>query len=507
MRERENFPMHREIFPMLPQRALTNGLKSRTKPIGMHAASGREPMSVRAFPFRAVATLVLLGAPAAAETEEVAQPRAVSMAEALTFARTHQPQIRAARARVVAERAQADVARGQWMPTVGVTAQVFGATANNTTTAYVGRPLLDVPSLGGTRSASASTANLAPYASTFAGLGGTQELFDFGRIAAQSAAADALVEARKLDAEAERLDVELDVEEAFFALQAAKAVLLASDGAYERARVHRDLARAGVQSGLRPPIELTRAEADLQRFEIGRIRARGGVAVGQSVFAVTVGSTEAALDAGAGPETPADMPALAAAIQQASARDPHLRATLAKLQAQEERTRAIGAEQRPDLSLTATVSGRAGGAAPSSGSRADFGGWLPTVPNWDVGVVFSWPLFDGTVSARQAASRAQEDLRREELAVAKQSVAAKVQQAYVEVDVARATLPGLKRALDAAVANYAQADARFKSGLGTSVELADAEELRARTEIDLAIGTFKLARARASFGRAIAEGL
>jgi outer membrane protein TolC len=271
--------------------------------------------------------------------------------------------------------------------------------------------------------------------------------------------------------------------------------------------VHRDLAQAGVRSGLRSPIELTRAEADLQRFDIGRIRARGGISVSQSVLAAAIGAPDPAIDAGPSPPTQADMPALGSAIQQASSRDPHLQAALAQLRAQEKRTRAIGAELRPDLSFTGTLSGRAGGAPPSSGDRADFSGWLPTVPNYDAGILLSWPLFDGTISARKTASHELEQVRRDEIEVAKQALVATIQQTYVSVAVARDALPGLQRAVEAAVANYAQADARFKAGLGTSVELADAEALRASAEIDLAIGTFELAKARAAFGRAIAEGL
>jgi outer membrane protein TolC len=448
-------------------------------------------------------------APASSSSASEASPpvRAISLADALAYARTHQPQLRAALARVRAEEAQAEVPGGQWLPSFGATAQVIGATENNTTAGYVGTRYLDVPRIGATRVRAADSATLQPYASTFAAVGGRQEVYDFGRIAAETAAADALVELRKHDSDTERLDVELDVEEAFFAVQAAKAVLLASDGAYERARVHQELARAGVQSGLRPPIELTRAEADLQRFEIARVRARGGVAVAQNVLAAAVGATEPALDAGGEPPKPSEMPALAEAIRRASAHDPRLLATLARLKAQEAQTRAIGADLRPDLMATATLSGRAGGAPPTSGDRADFSGWLPSVPNWDIGLVLSWPLFDGVTDARKTASRALEDVRKDEIEAAKQSLVTTIQRAWVAVDVARTTLPGLQRAVDAAVANYAQADARFKSGLGTSVELADAEELRATSEINLAIGKFELAKARAAFGRAIAEGL
>ena len=431
----------------------------------------------------------------------------MSLTDALAYARAHQPRIRAALARVKAEHENAEVPRAQWLPQVGVTAQVFAGSANNTTASMIGVSSLDLPRIGGTRSQSSSSASWTPYGSTLAGAGITQEVFDFGRIAAQTAAADAVVSVRKHDAETEMLDIELDVEEAFFAVEAAKAVWVASQNAYERSSVHRDLARAGVTSGLRAPIELTRAEADLQRFDIGRIRARGGIAIAQSVLAAAVGWTEPTLDAGAAPNAPNDMPALATAVEHASARDPRLQAALAQLKAQEQRTRAIGAEMRPDIIFTGSINGRAGGSPPSSGERPDGTGWLPTVPNWDIGLVLSWPLYDGTVSARKSASRAQEDVQKVEIDVTRQVLVTTIQQTYVGVDVARTILPGLQRAAEAAIANYAQADARFKAGLGTSVELADAEALRATSEIDLAIGTFQLAKARAAFGHAIAEGL
>jgi outer membrane protein TolC len=449
--------------------------------------------------------------PAAAGEEELplAPPaRTLTLAEALAYARTHQPQVRAALARIAAEKARAEIPRGQRLPTVGVTAQVFGGSENNTTASYVAPWFMDIPRIGGTRGVATDTSSLTPYGSTLAGAGATLELFDFGRIAAQAAAADALVVVRKHDADAIRLDIDFTVEEAFFSVQAARAVLAAANGAFERSRVHRDLAQAGVRSGLRPPIELTRAEADLQRFDIGRIRARGGLATAQAVFASAIGAPEPALDAVDTTLALSDVPALAEAIRLASSRQPRIQAAVAQLKAQEERTRAIGAELRPDLSLTGTVSGRAGGAPPTGGGdRPVLSGWVPSVPNYDAGLVLTWPLFDGTIDARRSASRADEQVRRDEIDVVRQDLVAEVERAYVGVEVAKTTLPGLQRAVLAAIANYAQADARFRAGLGTSVELADAEALRASTEIDAAIGAFELARARAAFGRAIAEGL
>lgn len=450
--------------------------------------------------------LASFGARNASADEQGAATRAMSLADALTYAHAHQPAIRAALARVDAEKAQAGVPRGAWLPSVGVTAQIFGATSNNTTAGYLNTPFVDLPRIGGTRAEDASHAGWRPYASTVVAAGITQEVFEFGRIAARTAAADALVDVRVKDAEAERLDVDFDVEEAFFAERAANAVLAASRDAFGRARIHRDLAQAGVSAGLRSPIELTRAEADLKRFEIAQLRAQGGVDVAESVLAAAIGAPELRVEAASSSQA-AELPSLDAAIARASARDPRLLSVVARLKARELATKATRADYRPDISATGSISGRAGGADPSSGFTADYAGFLPTVPNWDVGLVLSWPLFDGTIDARITAAKAQEGVARDEVTIERQRIVAEVEQAYVDVDVARRTLPGLRDEVAAAIANYAQADARFKAGLGTSVELADAEALRTDAEIELARGVFDLARARAAFGRVIAEGI
>jgi outer membrane protein TolC len=454
--------------------------------------------------FSAIAFASPVLAQPAASTPPSETARAMTLSDAITYARAHQPAVLAGIARVAASKEAANVPRAQWQPLVGVTAQLFGATMNNTTATYTTPSYMDIPRIGATPSVNRGT--WQPYASTLAGAGVQQEVFDFGRIAAQAAAADAEVEAQKQAGKNALLDVTYTVEESYFAVFAAKGVLKASEDAYARAKAHRDLAEAGVKSGLRSPIELTRAEADLARFDAGRIRARGGLSQAQTMFAAAVGVPDEALDAAGASPNPPDMPALNAAIEQASKRDPRILQALAQLRTEEARSRAIGAEQRPDLSFTGTITARAGGAPPSSGGVPTGEGWIPSVPNWVVGAVFSWPLFDPTVRAREEASRSQEEVRRQELAQAQYAEVATIRRAFVTVQVARSTLPALQQGVEASIANYNQADARFRAGLGTAVELADAEAVRADAEIQLALGIFELARARAEFGRAIAEG-
>jgi outer membrane protein TolC len=469
-----------------------------------------------AISFLACALLAFPAAAAESAQENVTPPalsdiptaRPITLNDALAYARAHQPAVQAALARVRTEEAHARIPGAEWQPSLGVTAQIFGATVNNTTAMYLVPDGVALPRIGGSASVSQAGATWKPYASTVAGASILQEVFDFGRIAAATAAADATVEVRKHGADAERLDVELGVEEAYFAVWAAKGVFTASEEAYQRTKTHRDLAKAGVDSGLRSPIELTRAEADLSRYDIGRIRARGGLLVAQSVLAASMGAPELSLDVSEAAPSPAPLPSLAHAIETAGARDPVLLEALARLKAQEKTTAAIGAKLRPNVFATGTFSGRAGGGQPSGNAPVPAGsGFLPDVPNWDVGLILSWTLFDGVTLAERNASQAEEAVRKDEVALYKQREVAAIEAAYVQVSVANAALPALKSAVTGAVANYAQADARFRAGLGNAVELADAEALRTDADVHFALGLFEATRARAVFGRAIAEGL
>jgi outer membrane protein TolC len=107
--------------------------------------------------------------------------------------------------------------------------------------------------------------------------------------------------------------------------------------------------------------------------------------------------------------------------------------------------------------------------------------------------------------ARRAAAKAHEDAARAELDLARMSVGLAAERAWLELDAALKTVPGLQTAVDAARANQAQADARFKAGLGTIVELADAEALLTNSQLELAVGQFTVARTRAALGRVMAQ--
>jgi outer membrane protein TolC len=429
--------------------------------------------------------------------------RAMTLEEALAHARAHHPALKSALSRVEAAAADARVPRAQWLPAVGATAQAFEGTTNNTTASYVGVRGVDIPRIGGTRVE--PTGDWSPDLSTFAAVGATQEVFDFGRIAAQAAFFDLAFQTEGHRADGERLRVNLLVKEAYFAVLGARAIERAAEDARQRALAHRAMAAAEVKSGLHPPIELTRSDADVARFEVGTIRARGSLRSAQAVFAAAVGVEDQLLDAGGEARPVGPLPPFAEITALAASRDPTLREARSRVDAASAFERAVASEARPNLALTGAFSERGGAAAPSSGAIPDRHPALPTIPNWDVGLVLRWQLFDPVVSARARAAAARADVARADLSTLLQQQTANLQQAYAALEIALAALSSLERAVEASRANYAQAEARFKAGLGTSLELADAEGVRTDAEIQLAVGQFEAHRSRAVLGRLIGE--
>lgn len=446
-------------------------------------------------------TSLALSMPAMAEPEAPAMRR-MTLDEARGHARTHHLRVIAARQRLVAAQRDADVPGAQWLPRLGAMAQIVGSTANNSTTTVLGTSAVDLPRIGGTRVE--DDPNMRPYPSTVAAVGVRQELYDFGRIAAERNAAALAGEVEKLRAASTGLDVDYGVEQSFFAVLAAVSIEEASRSAYERAAQHRDLARANVQSGMRPPIELTRAEADVARYEAGMMRARASLHVARSVLAVAVGVDDVELDAAGTPSEPASLPPLPAVLGTAST-TPNVLEGRARVEAQRAETRRLDAQTRPNIMATAEISGRAGGALPSSGPVPYGDGWLPNVPNYSAGVVFTWPIVEPTWDRRAEASRAREQALGYEAEYALRNQRGLISAAYHDASVAVQALAALQRGADAARANYEQAENRFRVGLGTSTELADAQALRTDADIQLAIGRFQMARTRAALERAVAE--
>lgn len=480
-------------------RFINSGRDRRSAGVLLLLALSLSAAQLRAQPYAPSSTAV----PPTLTTVSVPTVPLMTLREALTYARLHQPELRSARERFLAVAADARVPAAQWLPSAGATLQAVGSTANNSTATIFSDNAVDLPRIGGTPIQ--SRPEWRPYATTLAAVGLRQELFDFGRIAAQTAAGEALIAIERDRLQATHLDITFFVTQAYYAVKAARAVMEAAAQAEQRAQVHSDFANVGVKSGMRPPIEITRATADLTRFTVGRIRAQGNLRIARSVLAAAVGFTEPELDSAQVQESVPPTPPLAQVERRAVAYQPEVLQALDQRKAQHAQSIAISASLRPNLFATAAVSARAGGAASNNNLTAEGRGLIPNVPNYDAGLILAWPFYQPTVDATASASRQREWAFDAQIASAKQKALAAAQQFYRRTRVAETAIEALAQATEAARANYEQADARFRAGLGTSTELADAEAIRLEAEVQEAVGGFELATARAQLARVMGD--
>lgn len=439
----------------------------------------------------------------AAHTESPPAARAVTLAEARTLARTRHPSLASLRARVEAAAAEARVPSAQWLPQVGAMAQLMAATTNNSTTTLLNTNTVDLPRIGGTQIG--EDPSLVPSPSSAVAIGVRQQLFDFGRVEAEAAAARLLRDAARHRADEAELDIDAAVVQAFYAVLSARAVYEASLEAERRAQAHRDMASTAVKTGLRPKIDLARVEADLTRFELGVLTAAGSLRVARTVLAAACNAEENELDArGESPDL-GPLPSFSELLDAAPARDPAILAAEAETQAQRAAATALVAQLRPRLFATAALSGRAGGAQPNTGSVPPGDGYLPVVPNWHVGAVLSWPLYDPSITRRKEAAELREREAAENASAVRRARRAALGAAYQEASMAAQAVAITERAAQAARENYEHAQQRFQVGLGTVIELADAQAVRTAAEIQFAIAKYQAAQKRALLARAAAE--
>jgi outer membrane protein TolC len=109
---------------------------------------------------------------------------------------------------------------------------------------------------------------------------------------------------------------------------------------------------------------------------------------------------------------------------------------------------------------------------------------VPDTPNWAAGVAFTWPILE--VIGARARSRA--EAANVQLATARQEqlgqlIDAQLLSAATIVDAARQIAAQTPVAVNAARAAETQATARYRSGLATVLEVAEAERLLTDAEI------------------------
>jgi outer membrane protein len=382
---------------------------------------------------------------------------ALSLEEAIGIALQTQPQIQARLSDYLAAAHRVDQAFAPLLP------QLTGSwTVARTQGAAQSAPLR-VGTGGAVISGTPFTATTIrePEENTRAVVSLSQVLFDFGKTFASTDAARRLAEQAQEDVELQRQLITLTVKESFININFARRLIRVQEQAVERADLNLRSARGFFEVGTRPKSDVARAEVDVANARVDLIRARNAERLARVALNTAMGIAA---------DTPTDVQdnlvyeamtiERAQLLGQALAQRPEYKQVRLKVSEAEARMRRAFRDFFPDVTANAFY----------GGARADMN------EIWEIGLALSWTIFDGgNRIARFRETKANVDAAQARVRSTELDISREVEQAQLNVSEAQERIGAAQTAVASAQENFRLAQGRFDAGVGTILELTDAQ--------------------------------
>ena len=390
-------------------------------------------------------------APAAepAPPRNVLGQRPITVDEAVAFSLENQPNIRARLGDYAAAKFRVDQALAPLLPQLAASV----TTSKSQTTVLTTSSILNTKVATPTQRDFGDTFNMQMTLS--------QLLFDFGKNAASVDSARKLSEVALEDVELQRQLITQSVKQAYTNINFARRLIRVNEQALQRAELNLRSARGFFEVGTRPKSDVTRAEVDVANARVDVIRARNAERVARVALNTAMGIEAATptdvLDNLVYQPSNMDRAALTA---DALRRRPELRQARLRAESAEALVRRTFRDFFPDITGSAAI-----------------GGIRSTLDEaWSATLSLQWSIFDGGNriarhrEARSNYAAAQARVRATELDIQRD-----VEQTQITVNEAEERIQAAQKAVESAQENFRLAQGRFDAGVGTILELTDAQ--------------------------------
>jgi outer membrane protein len=403
--------------------------------------------------------------------------RVLTLAEVEQVA-AQQPQMLVARANAEVAEAQSGQARAPMLPQVTAQAGYTRETANS---AFA-------PPVAAKFGVAASSNLTTSYNYWNFGITASQLLYDFGQTPGRAKAASLNAEAQRVVERTTRLQVMLTVRQAYFNARAMKDLVDVAKETLDAQNKHLMQVQGYVQVGTQPPIALAQQKAGVANAIVQVIATQNNYETAKAQLnqaAGITGGTDYDVSDDALPTLSDEDQPLETLYAKAIAARPELAALYRQRQAQE-----------------ATVSSAKGGYGPTLTANAGFtavGYALDTLaPNWSVGALLTWPIFQGGLTnATVHQAEAQLSSIDAQTSLQELQVRLSVDSARLAVKAAKATIGAAEDAVNSAREQLRLAEQRYSTGVGNIIELGDAQVAYTTASAQLVQARYGLSSARA----------
>ncbi len=433
-------------------------------------------MAIKHFCFSLLLVLVGLtfSLPGLAQKEITGQK--LTLDEAIELALKNHPAIKEYKERSLSAKAQIGISRANLLPQV-----------SNTSSYYYGNSVpsssLNIPSgIGQFGTGRGEISDFVVHSFQV-----NQLLYDFGKTLGQVGQSKALYDVSKMDLANIRQQVVLDVKTAFFGYLAAERAVMVTE---DNLRLNEDLVRQAqgfYQVGTKAKIDVTTAEANLYTAQSDLITARNNLQVAQVTLMTALG--------------------LKSWPYQGLLYKPDTRAKLLNLNDAKEKA----LEDRPDYQKN-----RFQQKANEQSIRTAKAGYFPTLYSqglqntqgkpygdmrgtWSLSVNASIPIFEG-FATKYSVQQARANLRatQSNAEVLRQDINKQVEQSYLNAQAAAEKIRATEKGKEAAKENWDLAQGRYKAGVGSIIEVTDAQVKFFNAELSYirSVYDFKVAEAQ-----------
>lgn len=418
--------------------------------------------------------------------------RVITLDEALHTAEQQQPTLRQAHASTQAAYARGDEARAPLLPSVTGFAGYERETANAVL------PPGTIPSnVSNGAQAGASTQNISFKTYDYWGLNGltvSQLLWDFnytyGHYKSQVAAAQSL----QATEQATRLQIILTLETTFFTARANKDLVGVACETLEDQALHLKQIQGFVQQGQRPEIDLATARAAVANARVALINAQNAYAVSKAQLNQAMGvegTTHYDVSNDTLPAVQGEASSITELVSEALAARPEFASLQKQVDSTKYQIQSLTGTYWP--SITATTTGYYRGLSANN-----------EVPNWNAQLNLTWTLFSGLLTPAQIREQqANLDGLGAQLDGERQQVRVQVEQAALAVDADKSALESAGEALLNVQEQLRLASGRYRQGVGSIIELTDAEVAVTGAAAQKVQAEYNLATARAQLLQAL----
>lgn len=397
----------------------------------------------------------------------------LTLDEAVQIALENHPNIRAAKERVGAQQAVLGQQMSAYYPTIGLSNQY--RTSQSSTS-------------GGAEDASESYSSQANVNMT---------LYNFGKREGAVQAARETLDAANYNYKTTVDSIVLGVKQAYYGYLQARAIVQVREETVKSRDLLVRQARAFYEVGTRARIDVARAESNLYTAQADLIAAQNAMTVAWVTLKNALGLREL-------PERPLAEEAIVTTIpytldqarEMAYASRPELKSFEAQRRAQDQTIAAARRGHLPDLIFDASYGRRHVSNEVENGRRLNT---FPLQPTWSVQLSLNVPIFDGF----RTTYRVEETLRnyyviKYQEEQQRQQVALDVEQAYLRLVELQERIKANESAAKAAKENLDLATGRYQVGVGSIIEVTDAQTLYtdAQTTYIRALYDYKIADAQ-----------